>query len=198
MGWAMKAIFLSAGIPIVGRGNYYETADPFLIQMAVREFVMLALGRRLIVWGGQPAITPMIWAVCEDIGVNYANSVVLYQSMFFEKQFPEENRRFENVVYTRAVSGNLNASLFEMRTAMLSRSDLEAAVFIGGMNGIDDEYQIFSEFHPKAKILPIASPGGAALQLAQRLQVQGSRLTDVDYASLFFNELGIRSDEPRV
>jgi hypothetical protein len=25
----MDAIFLSASVPIAGRGNYYETADPF-------------------------------------------------------------------------------------------------------------------------------------------------------------------------
>ena len=35
----MSAIFLSASVPVVGRGNYYETADPFLIQFAVRQLV---------------------------------------------------------------------------------------------------------------------------------------------------------------
>jgi hypothetical protein len=35
----MNAIFLSASVPLVGRGNYHETADPFLIQCAVRELV---------------------------------------------------------------------------------------------------------------------------------------------------------------
>ena len=75
----MRAIFLSASVPVVGRGDFYESADPFLIQTAVREFVSVALGRRLIVWGGHPAITPMVWAVCEDLGVSYASAVVLYQ-----------------------------------------------------------------------------------------------------------------------
>jgi hypothetical protein len=68
----MKAVFLSASVPVIGRANYYKTADPFLIQRAVREFVNVALGRRLIVWGGHPAITPMVWAVCEDLGIHYA------------------------------------------------------------------------------------------------------------------------------
>jgi hypothetical protein len=31
----------------------------------------------------------MIWAVCEDLGVDYARTVVLYQSMFFADALPE-------------------------------------------------------------------------------------------------------------
>ena len=60
----MAQIFLSASIPVQGRGNFFESADPFLIQFAVRELMTVCLGRRRIVWGGHPAITPMIWAVC--------------------------------------------------------------------------------------------------------------------------------------
>src|SRR6266446_10878583 len=103
MGGLMNAVFLSASVPVPGRGNYYETANPFLIQTAVREFVTTALGRRLVVWGGHPAITPMVWAVCEDLGVEFAKAVVLYQSSFFKDIFPEENQRFGNVVYVDAM-----------------------------------------------------------------------------------------------
>ena len=85
----MNAIFLSASVPVIGRGTYFQTADPFLIQLAVRELMTLALGRRRIIWGGHPAITPMVWAVCEDLGVNYSDAVVLYQSRFFEELFPK-------------------------------------------------------------------------------------------------------------
>jgi hypothetical protein len=48
----MNAIFLSASVPLVGRGNYYETADPFLIQSAVRELVLAVIKQSRIVWGG--------------------------------------------------------------------------------------------------------------------------------------------------
>ncbi len=97
----MGAIFLSASVPQIGRGNYHETADPFLIQCAVREFVMAVIRTRQIVWGGHPAITPMIWTICEDLGIDYSKSVVLYQSMYFEDRFPEENKHFGNVVFVR-------------------------------------------------------------------------------------------------
>jgi hypothetical protein len=194
----MSAIFLSSSVPVAGRGNYYETADPFLIQSAVREFVTLVLGRRLIVWGGHPAITPMVWAVCEDLGVDFARSVVLYQSKYFADIFPEENQRFGNVEYVDAIPGDREASLLKMRRAMLSREDLVAAVFIGGMEGVLEEHTLFKEFHPKAKILPVSAPGGAAQQLAESLgQTNRSELEDVDFARLFYTELAVRPDEAR-
>lgn len=99
----MSAIFLSASVPLVGRGNYHETADPFLIQCAVREPAMAVIKTQQIIWGGHPAITPMnSWSICEDLGIDYAKSVVLYQSRFFEDRFPEENKNFGNVVFVDA------------------------------------------------------------------------------------------------
>lgn len=194
----MSAIFLSASIPVLGRGDYYEAADPFLIQIAVREFITVALGRRLIVWGGHPAITPMVWAVCEDIGVNFSDAVVLYQSKFFSDIFPEENHRFGNVVYVDAVPGDQETSLLNMRREMLSRDDLVAAVFIGGMEGVLAEHTLFSEIHPSAKILAVPAPGGAARQLAQSLGIKDeSELQNVDFARLFSEELSIQPNEAR-
>lgn len=198
MGYAMSAIFLSASIPVLGRGNYFESADPFLIQMAVREFLTLALGRRRIVWGGHPAITPMVWAVCEDLGVSYSDAVVLYQSRFFEEIFPEENAHFANVKFFDPVDSDREASLLAMRRAMLSRDDLSAAVFIGGMEGVLAEHELFTEFHPSAKVLAVSSPGGAARELALGLQSPTHRLTDsVNFADMFWRELKISPAEER-
>lgn len=188
----MSAIFLSASVPLVGRGNYHETADPFLIQCAVRELVMAVVRDRQIVWGGHPAITPMIWAICRDLNIDYSNSVVLYQSRFFEDRFPEENDHFRNVVFVGAVPDDREASLLRMREVMLSRHDLKAAVFIGGMEGVEAEYALFRRFHPDAKVLPVAAPGGAARQLAERLGgLDDVGLRDVDFAGLFHTELSL-------
>jgi hypothetical protein len=185
----MSAIFLSASIPVVDRGNYYETADPFLIQCAVRELVLAIIRDRQIIWGGHPAITPMIWTICQDLDIDYSSSVVLYQSRFFEDRYPEENQNFRNVIFVDAVSGDREASLLAMREAMLSREDLESAVFIGGMEGVEAEYELFKRFHPTSKVLPVPSPGGAALQLAQRIGGFDEVLSDVDFARLFRSEL---------
>lgn len=186
-------IFLSASVPVSGRGDFHENANPFLIQFAVRELLTVCLGRRLIVWGGHPAITPMVWAVCEDLGVEYAKAVLLYQSKLFGDVFPEENKRFANVVYVDAVQDDRAKSLERMRAEMLTGS-FEAAVFIGGMDGVIDEYQMFRNLHPAAKVLVVCSPGGAAMQLADRIGQFSDR---IDFARMFHQELGVSLSEPR-
>ena len=81
---------------------------------------------------------------------------------------------------------------------MLSRTDLDAAVFIGGMEGVQAEYDLFTASHPNGKILPVPSTGGAARLLAQSLNgQQGETLDDVDFASLFYRKLAISPTEPR-
>jgi hypothetical protein len=189
----MTQIFLSASIPVQGRGNFLASADPFLIQFAVRELMTVCLGRRRVVWGGHPAITPMIWAVCESLDVNYASAVRLYQSRFFEEWFPEENKRFRNVRFVPAVPNDRVASLEAMRHAMLAEP-FDAAVFIGGMEGIFDEHRIFKELHPKAKVLAVSAPGGAAMQLAKKLRQKND---GIDFARIFHKKLSITSTESR-
>lgn len=193
MGSIMGAIFLSASVPVKGRGNYYEDADPFLIQFAVRELLVVALGRRLIVWGGHPAITPMVWSVCEDLGVQYGESVLLFQSRYFEDQFPEENARFKNVRYVDAVDNDECKSLELLRRTMLEQ-DFEAGVFIGGMEGVEHEYQLFSEMHPRVRTLLVDAPGGAARQLACDSKVATNR---IDFLHLYAEHLEIDLTRPR-
>jgi hypothetical protein len=140
----------------------------------------------------------MVWAVCEDLGVGFADSVVLYQSRYFTDFFPEENKHFGNVEYVPEVKNDREASLLQMRRAMLSRNDLSAAVFVGGMEGVIEERRLFAEFHPEGKILAVPAPGGAARQLAEELGIRHQRdLQNVDFASLFQTELGVRPDELR-
>lgn len=194
----MSEIFLSASVPIIGRGTYHETANPFLIQCAVRELVIAVIRKHKIVWGGHPAITPMIWSICEDLGMSYSSSVILYQSKYFEDRFPEENINFQNVIFTEAVDGDRDASLLGMRKEMLARQGLVAAVFIGGMDGVEAEYELFTHFHPTAKVLAVASPGGAALELAKRRDgFADPELDDIDFARLFHTHFGTITANPR-
>ena len=140
----------------------------------------------------------MIWSICEDLDVDYANSVVLYQSRFFQDRFPEENARFGNVVFTDAVGGDREASLAFMRETMLAREDLVAAVFIGGMEGVEAELAIFQKTHPNSPVVPVASPGGAARDIAAR--IAGGNLVDledVDFARLFHRALSFGLPEAR-
>ncbi len=81
---------------------------------------------------------------------------------------------------------------------MLSRDDLDAAVFIGGMEGVLAEYHLFTEFHPSSKVLVVAAPGGAARELAMQLgTLSEEQIESVDFANMFWRELGINPDERR-
>ena len=162
-----KAVFLSASVPIKGRMGY-DTADPFLIREAVSAFVEVVLGRRLIVWGGHPAITPMIWTAAEAFGLDYARAVKLYQSEFFKDRYPEDNDKFKNVTFVPAVPGGERENLLAMRRQMFSDYEYSAAVFIGGMEGVHMEYEMLLGLDPRPKIIALPSPGGVAREIFER------------------------------
>jgi hypothetical protein len=193
------AIFLSAGVPDPKRGpQYAATADTVAITAAVSALVHVTLGRRLLVWGGQPAITPMIWVVAQDIGVDYGSWVKLYQSFHFRDEFPEDNERFQNVTFTEDVERDREKSLSLMRERMFSDHTFSAAIFIGGMGGIIQEYELFRKFQPHAAIVPVVSTGGASLEVAAEAGRLSSDLTDDrDYIALFHRHLAISVREER-
>ena len=193
------AVFLSAGVPDPKRGpEYAATADTVAIAAAVSALVHVTLGRRLLVWGGQPAITPMIWVVAQDIGVDYGRWVQLYQSRHFKDEFPEDNERFQNVVFTDDVGHDREKSLRLMRERMFSERTFKAAVFIGGMGGIVEEYELFRKLQPNAAIVPVLSTGGAVLEVGARAGSLSPDLTDErDYVALFHRHIGISVKEER-
>jgi hypothetical protein len=188
----MKEIFLSASVPKAGRGGFDESSNPFLIQFAVRELITVCLGRRRVIWGGHPSITPMVYAVCADFGVEFEAPVILYQSAYFSRQFPAENRFFSPIIVD-SVGDNLPQSLTSLRRAMLSRP-LEAAVFIGGMEGIFEEHDLYRDIHGRdASVVALGAPGGASRELASN----DPNRDRVDFARLFYEKLAIDPREPR-
>lgn len=192
------AIFLSAGIPDPKRGpEYAATADTVAIAAAVSSLVHVVLGRRRLVWGGHPAITPIVWAMSEELGVEYGQWVSLYQSTFWKDEFPEDNDKFGNVTYVDAVDNDLNGSIAAMRDRMLSEHDFTAAVFIGGMKGIVDEYELFSKLHPRAAVVPVISTGGAAIEVGKVVPRSPDLETDMDYVGVFHRHLDISVREKR-
>lgn len=159
----IKNIFLSASIPLPERDpKYIETADVIAIRDSIIAFVTTVIPNHRIVWGGHPSITPLINYVMLKLDLNIQDHVTLYQSKLFEKFFPKDNNKFNNVILTDNIENDRDKSLFHMRERMLKEFHFSAAVFIGGMDGVEVEYNLFKEFHPNALILPIASTGGAA------------------------------------
>ena len=140
----------------------------------------------------------MIWVVAQDIGVDYGRWVQLYQSRHFTDEFPEDNERFQNVTYTDDVGGDREKSLLAMRERMFSEHAFKTAVFIGGMGGIVQEYELFRRLQPNAAVIPIVSTGGATLEVAERMGVLPADLADeFDYVTLLHHHLGISVKEER-
>jgi hypothetical protein len=93
--------------------------------------------------------------------------VDIFQSRFFEDAVPPETlaldeRGYGEITWTPKVDDDRQASLDLMRAKMLTRRDLVAGVFIGGMEGITDEAEGFTQRHPHAWVVPIIAPGGSA------------------------------------
>jgi hypothetical protein len=192
------AIFLSASVPDPKRAPHYAaTSDTVAITAAVSALVYVTLGRRPLVWGGHPAITPMIWIVAQDLGLDYGRWVKLYQSRFFADDFPEENAHFGNVVFTEPVSEDREKSLQVMRERMFTDNQFEAAVFIGGMEGIRAEYDLLRLIQPEVRMVPVGSTGGAAAELIGRGEAPEDLWSELDYVSLFHRQLGISMRERR-
>ncbi|MGN6065376.1 hypothetical protein [Brevundimonas diminuta] len=194
-----NAVFLAAGVPDPKRGPAYaKTADTVAITAAVSALIHVVLGRRPLVWGGQPGITPMVLEIAEAIGVDYGRWVHLYQSNFFEDIFPEDNSRFSNVTFTEVVEQDRERSLKHMRERMFGEVRYGSAVFIGGMGGLMDEYELFRRQQPGAKVVPVISTGGAALDVAAAARTEDRDLVaDRDYVALFHRHLGISVREKR-
>lgn len=184
-------IFLAASIPVEGRPKkYLKTADVIAIREAVLALCNVVIPKYHLVWGGHPSITPMVNHVLLHHSPKKDNAhrrlyvkdrLTLYQSLHFEKDFPPDNNQFENVQFIKMrnqYGEQIEATMFQesdkeeskkaMRKQMINTRTFAAGVFIGGMDGVEEEFKIFRKKHPRAILLPIASTGGAAKILYDR------------------------------
>ena len=159
-------IFLSASVPLPSRNpDYFATANIIAIRDAIRALVMVVVEQQIeLVFGGHPAITPMIRIQIAQTGTPVGERVVMFQSRFFNREFPADNAAFERVELVDGVSNDREASLLKMRQAMLAKP-FKLGLFIGGMEGIEQEYAMFQHSQPGILALPVASTGAAAAVL---------------------------------
>ena len=182
----LENIFLSASIPLPERDEkYYGTCDVIAIRDATIALATTILPHYRLIWGGHPSITPLIYYVMLKKGINIQRHFTLFQSEFFKEFYPEDNEKFENVILVPS-RVDRDSSLRLMRERMIVENQFRAGIFIGGMEGVEEEFQMFQENHPAALILPIASTGAAAEILYRRRANQDERLVfDYAYSSLF-------------
>lgn len=180
-----RTVLLSASIPDPDR---YEGAfDALEITDAV-----VAAARSVITAGGvlataaHPTIAPLLLYVANEFPRDLTSNVAVhvYQSRLFEDVLPSETSRlFEMGAgqphWTRAAEnerpepGHWNESLRIMRRQMLREQAPAAAVFVGGMQGILDEFKLFREMYPTRPTFPLARPGGEARQLVVQAELAG-------------------------
>lgn len=185
----MINIFLSASVPLPNRDRkFFETADVFLIREAIRALVEVVLPRGHITFGGHPAITPLmsLYAKTAKLG---SDRISIYQSAYFLGKFPRENDDFADVRYTEAVQGDLGRSIERMRIEMLTSRKFDAAVLIGGMEGILDEARLFREHNPQALVLPVPATGAAAAIEYSEGNYPEHLANEISFASLFRRSL---------
>ena len=181
-----ETVFLSASFPSRRRGEQFRPYDASGIADAVSAFVRAILGSNgQLLFGGHPTITPLVFMIAREMRVK--NSVVVFQSAWFRSQTHPEvdeitNEGLGQLVWTPE-AGTPEDSLRRMRDRMIdSARECAGALFIGGMEGILAEYDLFTRRWPRIPCIPVSGPGGAAAQLSNEgwgtldlAQVQGSR-----------------------
>lgn len=183
------AIFLSASIPTFDRApKYFETADIIAIRDCIKALVVEAVPKYALVWGGHPSITPMIRLLIQGSPKDIADYFVLYQSKKFKNVAPKDNEFFRQLIWVDD-GYDRESSLKALRQRMLTEPNYVAGVFIGGMEGIETEFNEFHRLNPKALTFPIASTGGAAAiifrEWEKRLALSTELSSEVSYPYLF-------------
>lgn len=183
----LNKVFLSASIPYPERDRkFYDTADIIAIRDSVRALATVVIPNSHLIWGGHPAITPLIRFVMEKMKSDLNKHVTLYQSDFFREYFPKDNFQFENVIITKKLHDK-QSSLEFMRNEMILKNNFSVGIFIGGMEGVIAEYLLFKKTNPEALILPIASTGAAAKIIYEKHEKSSNHrlLNDYAYMGLF-------------
>jgi hypothetical protein len=182
----MMDVFLSASVPLPSRDeHFYESADVVGIREAVKSLVIEVARKGRLTFGGHPAITPLISLVLRQSFPDKVGSFVLYQSEYFLRKFPKENDAFIDVHVTPAVDDNRAESLALMRREMLTHCRYDAAFFIGGMEGVIEEFEMLRALQPDVPVYPIASTGGASLDLYRRGEWDTLLMDELTYPTLF-------------
>lgn len=178
----LNNIFLSASIPSPDRDRrFYDTADIIAIRDAVKALASVVIPNANLIWGGHPSITPLIKHVLEQTNIDVNEHMILYQSLFLEDEFIKDNSTFRNIIFTPKQKTH-KESIDSMRLKMIGENMFSVGVFIGGMEGIFDEYKLFKEKHPGALIIPLASTGGASRILCEEIQFEHKERLINDYA----------------
>ncbi len=196
---AGRAVFLSASIPDPERWDGAFDAREITDAVVAASRAVLTAGG-ILVTAAHPTIAPLLLYVAGEFPrrPDQPASVVIYQSNLFHDVLPEATRRFQasgvgELRLTQAAPGDQplptkwDRSLLTMRAQMFAETDPVAGVFVGGMTGIRQEYELLASRHPRPLLYSVGRPGGEASQLAGEIEtpLNGLLRTGDVYPSLF-------------
>jgi hypothetical protein len=181
-------LFLSASIPDPERwdGGFDAFAITDAVVAVARTF--LSAGWTLTT-AAHPTISPLLLYVAGELPPEGRQRIVTYQSELFGRILPDATLRFEeqgiaDLRWTpaapgdRPVPGRWDRSLEVMRRHMFEEAAPVAAIFVGGMEGIRHEYELFGELWRERPRYAIGAPGGAARELAEGSERLGRLLAE--------------------
>lgn len=154
---------------------YVDSARPERIRAAVVSLALAAVTRKFrLVFGAHPAISPMILTAARDAGAP-PESIIIFQSEFYLGRLPSATLELASwdaglLVITKAAperptATRSPASLTLMRELMVGVPGLTGAVFVGGMEGVEEEAALFNLAHHDLPRYAVASSGSAAAEL---------------------------------
>lgn len=195
---AGRYVFLSASFPSGERALRFQPCDPGEITDAVTAVVRAVLkGHGKLLFGGHPTITPLVLMIASEL--DRKSVVDVFQSLWFEDSITPAVRALETEGYgcihwTPKLESREN-SLQKMRQEMLCFDHrIAAGVFVGGMEGIRDEFDQFGDMVQNAPRIPLPGAGGAAAQLPldEAKHILGDHMESTQYpfvASLMVDHL---------
>jgi hypothetical protein len=176
---AGRSVFLSASIPTPDRWDGEFDAREITDAVVAASRAVLTAGGRLVT-AAHPTIAPLLLYVASEFPPRTGEgaSVITYQSLVYERLMSDATLRFRDsgigeFRFTPAVPGDKpefplsNRSLLVMREQMLAETKPIAAIFVGGMQGIREEYELLESLSPTPIRYPVGRPGGEASRLAQ-------------------------------
>lgn len=191
LGFRRPALFLSAGVPFErtsGTDAQIQANARYLpprrteIRTAVVQLARFAFARDVqLVFGGHPAISPLVLRTTRAVPPSGEPRVFVFQSAYFQHVLPRDTMELANwcngrLLWTRSAglpqapdtSGDpavREPSLALMREAMVTVPGLVGAVFIGGMDGVEAEADLFRGRQPHLPCYALPGTGSAARRL---------------------------------
>ncbi|RAJ80388.1 hypothetical protein CLV59_105497 [Chitinophaga dinghuensis] len=196
MGHPEFTVLLSASVPTVERAEKYARIKD--AQINIEEAVIsiaraVFSNNGQLIFGGHPSITPLVAMVATEFEKsrgaeqleNLYPLVRIYQSEAFRAVLPTDTMSLlkldiVEVIWTQAIAGEsfevnipglpqCGKSLRSLRDKMIHKSNpIHAQICIGGMEGVEEEVDLFQERFPNHPVYLLPQTGGATDILRKR------------------------------